>query len=487
MDSFDINTPLIVDLDGTLVETDTLLESMVKLLIKNPLCLFCFPLWVLVGKVYFKKKIAEKVKLNIKFMPFNSVFVDFLRSEKKKGRKIVLATGAHQSIANEVAEELELFDDVFGTDEINLTGKNKADFLVKNYGSHSFDYAGDSLKDLHVWSVCRAAIAVNTSSKVIRKLKSLSPENLNLKFSAIEVSHRHNIKVLFNAMRVKQWIKNVLVFVPLVLSQSFTSFDQVISSVIVFLAFSSCASSIYLLNDLVDIDSDRQHRYKKFRPFASGELNILYGALLAIALLIIGFTAAFSLNLILFKVIAAYYLVAISYSFMLKKLVLVDVFALATMYCFRFVAGAAAIDVSLSNWILMFSFFIFLSLGALKRFIDTDIDKIATMDRRDLISHGRSYVVADLTPLMVLGVSSGLISVLVFLLYISDSMVVDQYRSPEFLWITAIALAYWISNIWLLAGRNAISEDPISFALKEKNSVSSIFIIISLVFLAIFV
>ena len=256
---------------------------------------------------------------------------------------------------------------------------------------------------------------------------------------------------------------------------------------IAFLAFSSCASSVYLLNDLVDIDSDRQHRYKKFRPFASGELNILYGALLAIALLIIGFTAALSLNLILFKVMVAYYLVTISYSFMLKKLVLVDVFALASLYCFRFVAGGTAIDVSLSNWILMFSFFIFLSLGALKRFIDVDLDKIASMDRRDLISHGRGYVVADLTPLMVLGVSSGLISVLVFLLYISDSMLVDQYRSPEFLWITAIALAYWISNIWLLAGRNVISEDPISFALKEKNSVSSILIIISLVFLAIFV
>ncbi|MAD91464.1 MAG: hypothetical protein CMQ54_01890 [Gammaproteobacteria bacterium] len=487
MDSPDINRPLIVDLDGTLVKTDTLLESVVKLLIKNPLCLFCLPLWVLSGKVYLKRKIAEKVRLSFKFMPFNLVFVDFLRSEKNKGRKIILATGAHQSIANEVAEELELFDDVFGTDEINLTGKNKADFLVKNYGSHGFDYAGDSLKDLHVWSVSMVAIAVNTSSDVVRKLKSLSPENLNLKFSLSEVPRRHNIKLLFSAMRVKQWIKNVLILVPLVLSQSYIYFDQIISSVIAFLAFSSCASSVYLLNDLVDIDSDRQHRYKKFRPFASGELNILYGALLAIALLIIGFTAAFSLNSIFFKVMVAYYLVTVSYSFMLKKLVLVDVFTLASLYTFRLVAGGAAIDISLSNWMLMFSFFIFLSLGALKRFIDIDLDKVATMDRRDLISHGRGYVVADLTPLMVLGVSSGLMSVLVFLLYISDSMVVDQYSSPEFLWIATVALAYWISNLWLLASRNVISEDPISFALKERNSLSSAFIIISLVFLAIFV
>jgi 4-hydroxybenzoate polyprenyltransferase/phosphoserine phosphatase len=487
LDSLDINTPLIVDLDGTLIKTDTLLESVVKLLVKNPLLLFSLPVWMMAGKAHLKKKIAEKVKLSFKFMPFNLGFVDFLRSEKNKGRKIILATGAHQSIANEVARELELFDDAFGSDEINLTGKNKADFLVKNYGSHCFDYAGDSRKDLHVWSVSRVAIAVNSSSDVVKKLKSLGPENLNLEFSISEVPRSHKIKVLFSAMRVKQWIKNVLIFVPLLLSQSYTSLDQVIFSVIAFFAFSSCASSVYLLNDLVDLDSDRQHRYKKFRPFASGELNILYGTLLAIALLIIGFTAAFLLNFIFFKVVVSYYLVTVSYSFMLKKLVLVDVFTLAALYSFRLVAGGTAIDISLSNWILMFSFFIFLSLGSLKRFIDADLDKLATMDRRDLISHGRGYVVADLTPLMVLGVSSGLISVLVFLLYISDSVVVDQYRSPEFLWITAIALAYWISNLWLLAGRNVISEDPISFALKERHSVSSVFIIISLVLLAIFV
>jgi 4-hydroxybenzoate polyprenyltransferase/phosphoserine phosphatase len=487
LDPLEIDVPLVVDLDGTLIKTDTLLESLVKLLVKNPLRVFSLPLWMFAGKLYLKKRLAEDVKLSFKFMPFNSAFVDFLRSEKNKGRKIVLVTGAHQSIANEVAKELELFDNAFGTDEINLIGKNKADFLVKIYGYNGFDYAGDSLQDLHVWSVSRSAIVVNAGSNVVRKLKGSSHKNLNLEFTTSKNSQLDNIKMLFSAMRVKQWIKNVLIFVPLVLSQSYTSLDQVISSVIAFLAFSSCASSVYLLNDLVDLDSDRQHRYKKFKPFASGELNILYGALLAIALLIIGFTAAFLLNSIFFKVVVSYYLVTVSYSFMLKKLVLVDVFTLAALYGFRLVAGGTAIDISLSNWILMFSFFIFLSLGALKRFIEADLDNVATMDRRDLISHGRGYVVADLTPLMVLGASSGLISVLVFLLYISDSMVVDQYRSPEFLWITAIALVYWISNLWLLAGRNVISEDPINFALKERNSVSSIFIIISLVLLAIFV
>ncbi len=478
--------PLVTDLDGTLVLTDTLVESVIKLIAQNPINIFLLPFWLLFGKVAFKKKIAERITLNLSLLPYHENFIKFLSNEKKKGRKLILATGAHKSIASSLAKQLDLFECVHATDKINLTGKKKADLLVEAYGVNGFDYAGNSSVDLHVWRSSRMAIAVNARSSVVKKLRAIDLKFINISFSERESSYLSRTKSLLNAMRIKQWIKNSLIFIPLLLSQSYVIAENVFHCVVAFVAFSSCASSVYLLNDLVDLDSDRQHRYKKFRPFASGELNHIIGVVASILTCTVGFVLAYSINEAFLLTVGVYYCVTILYTFKLKKLVLFDIFTLALLYTFRLLAGGAAIEKNLSHWLLTFSFFVFLSLGTLKRYVDVDLDNVPALDRKKILSAGRGYIVADLTLLLVLGVSSGLISILIFLLYVSDPEVLLQYNSPHLLWLVAVALVYWISNIWFLANRNIISEDPVMFVLKDKSSRNTLIVMLSLVILAIY-
>ena len=411
-----VNTPLVTDLDGTLVLTDTLVESVIKLIAQKPIYILLLPFWILFGKAIFKKKIAETVTLNFSLLPYHKDFIKFLRDEKKKGRKLILATGAHKSIASLIAKQIDLFHCIHATDEINLTGKKKADLLIEKYGVNGFDYAGNSSIDLHVWRSSRGAIAVNASSSVVKKLRSIDPKFINISFSENEISYLRRAKSLLKAMRIKHWIKNCLIFTPLLLSQSYIIAENVVHSIVAFVAFSSCASSVYLINDLVDLESDRKHRYKKFRPFASGELDHLQGILASVAALTIGFILAYSINILFFWTLVTYYFITLLYTFKLKKMILLDIFTLASLYTFRLLAGGAAIEINLSNWLLMFSFFIFLSLGTLKRYVDADLENVAKLDRKKFISTGRGYIVADLFPLVILGVSSGLISILIFFL-----------------------------------------------------------------------
>ena len=481
-----VNIPIVTDLDGTLVLSDTLVESVIRLIVQRPIYIILLPFWILFGRVAFKKKIAEKVTLDFSLLPYHKNFIKYLSNEKKKGRKLILATGAHKSIASLIAKQLDLFDCIHATDEVNLTGKKKADLLIEKYGINGFDYAGNSSTDLHVWQVSRNAIAVNASPSVVKKLRSIACESMDISFSENKTSYLGRIKSLFKAMRIKQWVKNCLIFTPLLLSQSYINAESVVQSIVAFIAFSICASSVYLLNDLVDLDSDRQHKYKKFRPFASGELDLSKGALASMVAFAIGFILAYSINELFFWSLGAYYLTTLFYTFKLKKLILFDIFTLAILYTFRLLAGGAAIEINLSNWLLSFSFFIFLSLGTLKRYVDVDLDNVMELDRKKIMSAGRGYIVADLIPLLVLGVSSGLISILIFLLYVSDPEVLLQYNSPHFLWLVGIALVYWISNIWFLANRNLILEDPVMFVLKEKNSRNTLIVIISMVTLAIY-
>ncbi len=485
MVSHELDIPIVVDLDGTIIRSDTLVESLVRLIANSKIYLFYIPFWIFNGKAFFKKKISEKVSLNYKLLPYEEELIDFLRLERAGGRKIILATGAHKSIADMVSKHLNLFDEIYATDTENLIGTKKADVLVKRFGYQGFDYAGNASADLPIWKVCRAAIAINVSPRVLKKLANIKPKTLDTTFVKDNFYFKR-ISVILQAIRIKQWIKNSLIFVPLVLSQVYADSQNIFYSVIAFMAFSLCASSAYLLNDLIDLDSDRQHKYKKFRPFAFGSLSPLDGFILAAGLLFAGFFIGSLLNSSFVLILTAYYLFTVLYSLALKKLVLIDILCLASLFTSRILAGGAAIEIELSHWLLMFSFFIFLSLAILKRYIDADLDYLNNKNREDLVSAGRGYVIADLAPLLTLGISCGLISVLIFLFYITDPLVIVQYKSPEFLWFIAIALAYWVSNLWVLANRNLIFEDPISFALKEKNSIIAIATIIILFLLATF-
>ena len=229
--------PLVVDLDGTLLKTDTLVEGILKLVAKNPFLIFYILVWTLNGKAYLKNKVAKITQLNYSLLPYYHEFYDFLKHEKDKGRKIILVTGAHTSIAMAIGNIFNIFDEIHGTDEINLVGKNKANFLIDRYGLNGFEYAGDSKADLHVWAASKSAIAVNTKKSLISKINKLQPSSTNTDFSNSNIKISVYIKTLLTAMRIKQWIKNSLIFVPLILSQSFASLESVFTSLIAFLAF----------------------------------------------------------------------------------------------------------------------------------------------------------------------------------------------------------------------------------------------------------
>jgi 4-hydroxybenzoate polyprenyltransferase len=457
----DVDIPLVVDVDGTLINTDLLYEAAVLLFKKNPVYIFKCLLWLLKGKAYFKNEIFKRVELQYQLLPYNSEVINFLQQEFTAGRKIILATASPVACAVEIAKLQPLFSQVYGTENnINLKGANKLNLLIKEFGKGNFDYIGNAKPDLVIFASCRYAYLVNATSSVERSAKKLS----NLKNSW--GSSRATIKDYIKAIRAYQWIKNLLLFVPLVTSHSLQSFNLLLTSFFAFLAFNLVASAGYLLNDLLDIASDRRHPRKKFRPVASGKIPVTKALIIAVVFLAGGLIFAATLNLFFFAVLLFYFFTSFSYSLFLKKIVLYDVFILAFLYSIRVFAGAVVIDVALSFWLIAFSTFMFLSLAFVKRYSELmQID-----DAADLKNRGRGYVVEDLNLLQVMGVVSGFLAIVVFSLYINSPEVTQLYSNPKILWATSFLFLFWVSRIWLFTTRGKMTDDPIVFAIKDVTS-----------------
>lgn len=453
--------PLVVDLDGTLIKTDLLLESFMLLIRANPLnALFAF-IWLLKGKANLKSQIARKVDIPVQYLPYNDAVIQYVTEQRREGREVVLATASHQRYAHSIAEHTGLFDDVFASDDnVNLSGSRKQAALTERYGEGQYVYAGNANVDLKVWQHCDSAVVVGSSALANKADKQCGLER---HFSV----PRTSLKVVIKALRVHQWVKNSLIFVPLLTAHQFQNSQMVMMSLLAFLSFSLCASSVYFLNDLLDLNDDRQHATKKNRPFAAGTLSLLAGIVGAPLLLLVAIGICLFLPVQFQVVLAAYYLLTLAYSFKLKRLVMVDVVALASLYTIRIVAGAAAISVALSFWLLSFSIFVFLSLAIIKRY--TELMKLRTKSATKAL--GRGYQVEDLELLSSLGGSSGYISVLVLALYINSPEVKGMYSNPTLMWPACLVMLYWVSRIWIIAHRGGMDDDPIVFALKDKASV----------------
>ncbi|MHB8321194.1 MAG: UbiA family prenyltransferase [Acidithiobacillus sp.] len=454
--------PLCVDLDGTLIRSDILLESLLVLIKKQPWIVFIIPFWLFRGRVFFKNEIAKRVDLNVQTLPYQAELVDFLKKEHATGRLIILATASHRKFADDVANHLGIFTKVHATDDdINLSGRAKKDLLVKHYGAKGFDYAGNSRADTHVWSMSRQAIVVNPGSGVLRDAAA-----------QCEVSHtfedRHpTVTTYAKELRVHQWLKNILVFIPMLGAHEIFSFSLWVDGILAFISFSLCASSVYLLNDLLDLPADRLHPRKRNRPFASGEMSIVQGMLLIPLLLASAFAiAVLWLPSAFLIVLLGYYLLTLSYSFWLKAIVLLDALLLAGLYTVRIIGGMAATQIGPSFWLLTFSIFLFFSLALIKRYSEL----LALKQRGQLTTHGRGYHVEDLVMLMGFGVACGFMAVLVSALYINSDKVKVLYHHPAFLWLVSPILLYWISRIWLIAHRGGMHDDPVVFAAKDKGS-----------------
>ncbi|CAN5126707.1 UbiA family prenyltransferase [soil metagenome] len=455
------SVPLCVDLDGTLISGDLLLESLLLLIKRNPLYLFLIPLWLLRGKAALKAEIAKRVTLNPAALPYNLAFVEWIGQQKEKGRPLWLCTASNHRLADIVARHLGIFDGVISSSDIeNMSGHNKARQLVEKFGPRKFDYCGNHTVDLPIWGVSQGAVVVNGSNSLVARAKTLTA------ICASFPKKSHLLRAGLKALRPHQWVKNVLLFIPLAAAHKLGSTALLIDVGIAFLAFGLCASSVYLLNDMLDLEVDRQHPRKKHRPFAAGDLSLLVGFGLAPTLLLGAVLLATQLPLRFLVVLLCYYMLTLAYSFVLKRIVLIDTIALAGLYTIRIVAGAAAVGVQLSFWLLMFSIFLFLSLALVKRYAELD-----TMLRQGkLLAAGRGYVVGDLATLLSMGSASGYLCVLVLALYINSPAVETLYTHPHMIWLLCVLMLYWISRVWLKAQRGTMNEDPVVFALKDPVS-----------------
>jgi len=452
--------PLVVDLDGTLTLTDTLVESVLLLVRQSPSSLLRLPFWLLRGRETLKTEIARRVELPAAQLPYREELVDYLRAEKANGREIVLATAAHRSIADGVAAHLGLFDRVLATDSTrNLKGSNKLAAIRAEVGPE-FAYAGDCAADLAVWEGAQAALLVGVPPALARQVRAKHP--VEKEFARPPAGPA----VWRKALRMHQWAKNVLLFVPMLTAFSFAPAD-IATMLLAFLCFSLAASATYIANDLWDLGNDRLHLRKRLRPFASGVLPIVSGVGMGAVLLVTAFALAFfAVNAGFAAMLLAYVVMTTTYSWSLKEYVLVDVMALSILYTMRIVTGSVAVGIHTSSWLLAFSLFVFLSLALVKRCSELKL----LQSKGGISTRGRDYRVSDLAVLWPMGLASAMSAVVVFGLYINAPETQARYQSPMLLWAAAALLIYWLGRLWIKTGRDEMDDDPVLYALKDRGS-----------------
>jgi 4-hydroxybenzoate polyprenyltransferase len=460
-----LSKPIVVDLDGTLIRSDVLVESGFAFLKSAPHRFYEPFVWLARGgKAVLKSRLAAETNIDVTILPYDDDLVEWLKEARRSGRSLVLATASHERFAIEIASHLDLFDRVLATnEEVNLSSCKKRDALIAAYGEKGFDYMGNSHDDVAVWEAADRAYVVNPLPGVKRAARKQG--NVERVFE----NHPPGLKVWAKSLRLHQWLKNALIFVPLLAGHFLGDLHRVFLSLMAFVAFGMCASSVYLLNDLLDLEDDRHHPVKRRRPLASGAMPLLTG--MAITPVLLFGAIAISLLLLPWRfgaVLTCYYVLTLAYSIVLKRRVMVDVVVLAALYTARIVAGTAAIAAHLTFWLLAFSMFIFLSLALVKRYAE-----LHSMKQRGLMkTRGRGYVASDLSLISSLGTSSGYLAVLVLALYIQDRGTTMLYRHPQIIWLACPLLLYWISRTWIIAHRGGMHDDPIVFAAKDRTSLA---------------
>ena len=464
---------LAVDLDGTLIKTDMFLETFWSAFSKDSLIPLKSLFLLIKGKANLKRFLYINSSVDIKLLPYNQVVIDFIKSHRENGGKVALVTGSDQRIAFEISDYLNLFDEVYGTsDNINLTGFNKAKFQKETFGFKNFDYIGNSSEDIECWKFADKAISFNAKKALKKNCEKVNRNFLHLK----NIEKANFIYYFIKEIRPYQWIKNSLVFLPLIAAQKFEP-NLFFQSLLAFFSFSFVASSVYIINDLLDLESDRDHPKKCQRPFASGSLHLLYGTIGSVVLLIFGFICAFKIGLLFSIVLTIYYILTTCYSLFLKKKALFDIFLLSGLYTIRILGGGVATNLEISFWLLAFSIFVFLSLASVKR----EAELIELRERGKISIHGRGYDLNDLDFISSISITSGLLSSLVLALYINSPKVLNLYANPEFLWIACCLFLFWILRVCFKTQKGEMEYDPIIFALKDK--VSLIIFIILMVLL----
>lgn len=442
--------PLCVDLDGTLVRTDCLVETLLAAA-RDPATLLRIPGWLARGRAALKAELAARAELDVELLPYNTELLEYLREQRALGRWIVLATAADKRIADAIAGHLGLFDEVIASDgATNLKGERKRDALVRRFGEGGFAYAGNDRADLRVWRSARSAILVDTPATVRARVTGATIER------TLPSPYRRATEAL-RALRPYQWVKNLLLFVPLLTANALQDGAAWLTVTLAFIGLSLGASATYVVNDLLDLESDRRHPRKRERAFARGSLAPLTGLMMAPLLLAVG--AAFAAASGTLLLLAVYVALSLSYSLHFKERPLVDVFLLASLYCYRLFVGGYATGYIVSLWLLGYSAFLFLSLALMKR--------CAELVGRREHNGRRPYKRDDLPFLLGTGLASAFSSSIVLALYVQEQTRLGVYESPIVLWGIVPLLTFWQCRLWLATTRGHMTDDPILYAAKD--------------------
>jgi 4-hydroxybenzoate polyprenyltransferase len=484
--------PLCVDLDGTLVKSDTLVDSALALARHHPADFLKLPGWLLQGKAALKRRITSTVTLDVAHLPYNRELLQYLQQQHATGRPIYLATAADSVLAQRIADHLGLFTGVLASDgDLNLAGRNKLAAFRQRFGD-DFSYIGNAGPDLPILQICREPMVANPTVSLRASLRAA-------KITPVRVFKEQvsPLRAWVKALRLHQWAKNVLIFLPLLLAHAHAP-GLLAAAAIAFLSFGLCASATYIVNDLLDLDADRQHPRKRRRPFASGDLSAIAGVAVSLLFLAVAaalalavphiiraispgltFVAPYQINFIGW--LGIYLVTTLAYSLRLKRAVLVDVIVLSGLYTIRILAGAAATGVAVSTWLASFSIFFFLSLAFVKRFAELE----NLQARGGEAPKGRGYHVSDIEQLRSFGSASGYASVVVLTLYISNLDAAQLYRHTNRLWLLVPVLLLWLSRLWLQASRGRLNEDPVVYAITDKRSLLLGLIVVLIVLISL--
>ena len=456
---------IIVDLDKVLVVSNTVLEEFILFIKKNPLRILHVFFWFIRGKQYFSKRLGSEVELNVKSLPYNKDLVEYLNVHSRNAR-VYLVSRSGEAKLRLIADYLKLFD---GYESLNIKDSKMLEYLTSQYGE-DFYYISSSSKGVKIWKKMGKGM----------EIKSVSLFRLSSNKVDLIKNKKSFLKIFFKQIRLFQWTKNFLVFLPAFLAYQFfdkESWGELMSA---FLSFSLCASGVYILNDLVDLSADRNHFKKRERPLASGDFSIELALWLMPILLTSSVLIGFTINKFFLFCLLAYFVLTTLYTFHLKSTLLLDSTLIAILYTLRVFAGSQAAQIEISNWLLIFSIFFFFGLALVKRY--SEIYNVQHIGKQKLRERG--YFSQDLTMVGQIGSGTSLLSIVVMALYIQSEAKLVHYSRFQYLYFIIPILLYFVARIWILASRGVIKEDPFVFLVKDKVSYIVGFSVVIILFLS---
>ncbi len=454
--------PLCVDLDGTLIKTNSLFEALLIALKKNPLRVFplvgaCFQ-----SKAHVKHLLGEYIKDEPHSWLYNEELIAFLRDEHSKERTLILATASDHAIATSIAQELGIFDEVIASTvfaPVNASTKYKV--LQQRFGKTSFSYAGNSHADLSVWNIAASAVLVHTP----KRIASLVQKSCRVE-AEFPLPETRTLKNIIREIRIHQWLKNLLLFIPPIMAHQIHHPYIFLQTTAGFFSFSFLASSMYIMNDLLDMHADRTHETKRMRPIALGTISAQDA--IKIALLLVSASIALALFILppaFLFVLLAYIVINALYSLRLKKVPYIDITVLASLYVLRIIAGGAATNIPTSVWLFFFAGCFFFYLASLKRVIE-----LLHLKQPQDIAPGRGYRKQDTAFLIRLGVAFSILSLVILGMYVGSTNVTHLYARPYLLLALLPLLALWMIRMWHLALAKKLPDDPVLFTSKDAIS-----------------